>query len=165
MDGEMNPSKPFAERLAAGKEFEETASKFLTSLGWPIGLHFSAKGQWEMGESAAHVEIKNDNKFPETGNLFIETRERRDSSGLSQWRNAGIYDASDPWFFLIGNPSVLWLLSVRWLRLMHQTEKYRKITLETAEGFVIPVTVANHICIIKWEAWGVIHQPTQPPKT
>ena len=59
-------SVDFQRSLEVGKQFEEAASRFLTSQGFPIRLNFSKKGQWEFGESAAHVEIKNDLRCTET---------------------------------------------------------------------------------------------------
>ena len=152
MLGQRTPLN-FEARLKIGKEFEESVSTFLTSQGWPIKLYFSATGQWEWGESAAHVEIKFDRRLEETGNAFIETRERRDDTGLSQWRAAGIYDASEPWFYLIGNDYDIWLLSVRWLDLMKRSNKYQERTTATSEGFLIPRTLLDKTAIKHWNKW------------
>ena len=143
----------FSERLAMGKTFEEEASRFLTSQGFPIGLHFSAAGQWEWGESAAHCEIKFDRRWKETGNLFIETRERRNADGTSAWRPAGIYDAAAPWFYLIGDRNKLWLLSVALLIRMDFSAKYPRASLPTAEGFLLPVGVADQWAIRLFLDW------------
>lgn len=149
---------PFDKRLDIGKQFEVEASHFLTSVGFPIGLNFSAQGQWEFGESSAHCEIKKDQNFRRTGNLFIETRERRDDTGLSKWRDAGIYDASKPWFYLIGDKTIIWLLGVRSLKLQHKSGEHRFVSLPTSEGFLLPVPKANELCIKWWQNWGQTDQ-------
>ena len=143
----------FSQRLEIGKEFECIVSKFLIEQGFPLGLYLSANKQWEFGESASHTEIKFDRVCAKTGNLFIEVSERRDDSGNSKWRDAGIHDASSPWFYLIGDHHALWFLSVRWLQLMFLTGKYPVRETTTAKGFLVSTQVADKIAIRKWEDW------------
>jgi len=144
---------PFTQRLVLGKAFEESASHFLTAQGFPIKLNFSREGQWEFGESMAHVEIKYDGEITTYGNLFIETDERRNDDGTSSWRRAGIYDASDPWFLLQGNETSLWLLNVRELRRMDISGKYAHKETPTAKGFVFRKEWAEIIAIRTWSSW------------
>lgn len=155
----MGRSDPltFPERLKIGKAFEEAASYYLHSQGFPLRPLLTAKGQWEHGENLAHVEIKFDQKVEETGNLFIETRERRDSSGKSHWREAGIYDQHNPWFYLIGDSKKLWLLNVRELRRLFESlnPKCTSKQTATAEGFIIPKIFVDQIAIKTFENWHV----------
>lgn len=148
-----NCNLSFSDRLEIGKEFEDRASKFLTSLGFPIQVFFSAKGQWQFGESAAHVEIKKDTWFSKTGNVFIEKRERRYDS--QPWRDAGIYDPSQPWFFLIGDESKIWLLPVSWLVTLDRENLFptKQNISKTSEGMVVPVKLCDIIAIRYWENW------------
>jgi hypothetical protein len=136
--------KPFLERLSDGIEFEDFVVLILYQNGWPIIKFNSRKYQWTMGESVAHVEIKHDHKFNETGNLFIETEERRDA-GNSTWRPAGIYDASDPWFYVIGDKKTLFIFSVALLRLIKS--RYRFVLTDTAKGFLFPLEPAGKYAI------------------
>lgn len=149
----MKPALPFDERLAIGTAFEELASDFLISQGFPIGLHRSREQQWAAGESAAHCEIKKDQRWKDFGNLFIEIRERRHSGGTSAWRPSGIYDEHNPWFYLIGDHTKLWLMSVTFLIHQHRSDNYKFKKTETAEGFVLPVTVADKWAIKTFSHW------------
>lgn len=148
----------FEERLSLGKSFEEDVSRFLTGQGFPIGLHISAQLQWKFGESAAHCEIKFDQLWQKYGNLFIETRERRNSNGTSYWRMSGIHDESKPWFYLIGDRTKLWLLAVTFLIRCEFSNKYQSKKTETAEGFVIPVDVADKWAIRIFTEWFNAHR-------
>lgn len=149
----------FQTRLDDGLKFERVVSTFLESQGFPIGLYLSREDQWRFGESRAHLEIKHDKAHDtepsKSPNLFIEIEERRDTSGLSQWRPAGIYDASDPWFYLIGGTATIWLLNVRYLRLVHSVNKYPVVMnrTETAKGMLYPTRMADSTMIRKWIRW------------
>lgn len=46
-------------------------------LGIIVNQFASKKYQFEVGESVSGIEIKNDKKMSETGNLYIETAERK----------------------------------------------------------------------------------------
>lgn len=142
----------FNDRLRTGKTFEIHAVEVLKrELNWDIGLYLTKAEQWEHGESRGRVEIKFDRKVRATGNLFIEVKERRDESGISQWRQAGIYDASDPWFYAIGDEQTIWFWATSQLRLAHSTGRYRMVNTGTSEGFLMPLPDADKYAIRRIE--------------
>ncbi|SRR6266446_5989540 len=151
----------FHKSLREGKVFEAKVNRLLERENFPIGMYWTKSGQHEFGESRAHVEIKNDTRFKDTGNNAIETEERRTSA--SKWRPAGIYDKSNPWFYVIGDESKLWMLGVRQLQRMFVQKledgswKYKRFTnwTNTGKGFLLKVEVANWIAIKIWENWDV----------
>jgi hypothetical protein len=131
-------TKPFRERLSEGHEFEDFCIDVLWDHGIPLLLYRSKRWQWERGESRIGAEIKLDRLWKNTGNLFIECEERRSDDGTSNWRPAGIYDAGNPWLYVIGNEEMLWIHGTTWLRLLHTSERYEWRETPTAKGFLLP---------------------------
>lgn len=140
MSGE---TKPFNERLDEGHKYEDFVADTLWNYGIVLWVYRSKERQWESGESRMGAEIKLDNRWPETGRLFIECSERRDESGKSIWRPAGIYDKTNPWLYVIGNYTQLWVHGVTTLRLLHEQKRFSEKETPTATGFVIPIADAN----------------------
>jgi hypothetical protein len=138
---------PFSERLMDGKAFEDFVAVELYRVGWPMVIFKSRAYQWKLGENLASVEIKHDRLWPKWGRLFIETKERRNSDGLSEWRDAGIYDASDPWLYVIGNEASFWIFSTKLLKFLHKSGRYEQKITDTSEGFVIPLNDADKYSI------------------
>ena len=148
-------NQPYNIRLEGGKEFEVFAQEICREWGWNIGVYMDKEDQWEKGESESHTEIKLDTQWPDTGNLFIEIKERRAADGTSQWRAAGIYDASNPWLYLIGNYYRFWLFRCEDLRRLHRTGVYeRKPRIQspkdTSIGFVVPLADCERYCKRRW---------------
>lgn len=140
MSGE---TKPFVKRLMDGKSFEDFCNDVLWRNGIALGLYRSKERQWVAGESRLGAEVKYDGEAAKTGNLFIETEERRDVSGNSEWRPAGIYDQVESWLYVIGNYHCIWIFSTRFLQQLHKTERYRFHSGDTSKGFLLPVTDAE----------------------
>ncbi len=135
-------------RLPLGTSFEPHVVEVLKrELDWDIGLYTTAHDQHTKGESRGRVEIKFDRRLRDTGNLMIETRERRNSSGSSEWRDSGPYDAADPWFIAQGDEYTIWLFASSLLRLLHKQPRYQIVKTTTAEGFLLPLADADKYAI------------------
>ncbi len=131
----------FERDLHFGQEYEDFAQHLLWRHGYIIVLHRSARYQWKYGESIGGIEIKLDRNFRRTGNLYIETEERRTTDGRSQWRPAGIHDVPQPTLYAIGDFDTLHLLSVRWLCRVESFHTHHEGP--TMKGFLLPVTKAR----------------------
>jgi hypothetical protein len=142
---------PYEVRLSVGDAFAHQAIRWMTEQRFPMGYCWSYENQLVFGDTLARTEIKNDRRWMDTGNLFIEVRERPNDKAL--WLPAGIYHRTEPWFYLIGDETCLWFLPVRWLQRMHQTGKFQRKQTPTAEAFLLPVEMADKIALKVWKGW------------
>jgi len=148
----------FRADLKAGQEYEDFVAQQLWNRGLPVYVYRSRRWQWKAGESVNGIEIKLDRRFRETGNLFIETAERRTTDGTSQWRPSGIYDEHDPRILAIGDYRTIYLLGVRLVRYACSSSKrFTEMERGTVRGYLLPVAMAD-----TW-AIDVIEVPAPEP--
>ena len=154
---DVRTNEDFQIDLRAGQEYEDFVAEQLWHHRWPIYVYQSRKWQWKSGESVNGIEIKLDRKFRDTGNLFIETAERRTTTGASQWRPSGIYDEHEPRILAIGDYRTIYLLGVRWL--IHGLVNHLEIEKGTFRGYVLKLSHAES------SALDIIEVPTlEPPQ-
>ncbi len=127
----------FQRDLQAGNEYADFVQHVLWHRGYFFILHRSAKYQWSLGESIGGNEIKLDRRFRETGNLYIETAERRTTDGTSRWRPSGICDNPPPRIYTIGDERTIFILPVSWL--LHIRSRCEPHDGDTQRGFKLPV--------------------------
>lgn len=81
--GEMNYSEYYAERFQAGLEYQDFIADLLfKELFIPLSSYQSRKYQLK-GENKQGIEIKFDDKYKTTGNLFIEMEEKSDPGNVN----------------------------------------------------------------------------------
>jgi hypothetical protein len=134
--------------LGRGVVFEDHVCRELYRAGLPLQVYRSRDGQKLWGESTLGLEVKLDENFRETGNLFIETEERPTTA--QGWKPAGIYSVPPPWLYGIGDFFTLYLLATSFLRIAHERSKqFRRVEnkTQTGRGFLLPVDTAT-----KWAA-------------
>lgn len=124
--------------LREGLKFQDHAMRlFYEQKGIPLMFFSSVANQVHVGENLNGVEIKYDRRFRQTGNLYIETRER--SSPTSQWHEAGITKQDNSWAFAIGDYDLIYVFAVKQLRWLWNMNKYHRVKTDTSEGFLLPV--------------------------
>jgi len=133
--------------LGRGVLFEDHVCRVLYLAGLPFQVFRSRDGQQLWGESTLGLEVKLDENFRETGNLFVETEERPGRS--YEWKPAGIYSECRPWLYAIGDFFTLFLFATSTLRNMHKRRCFREVgnRSDTGRGFLLPVDTAQ-----KWAA-------------
>ena len=142
----VRTNEDFQIDLKAGHEYEDFVAEQLWNHRWPIYVYRSRKWQWKSGESVNGIEIKLDRKFRKSGNLFIETAERRTTDGTSRWRPSGIYCEHNPRILAIGDYQTIYLLGVRWLR--HGCEAaLKEIERNTFKGYILKLAYAENSAI------------------
>ena len=106
-------------------------------LGLAIVQYSSKAYQQSVGESRTGVEIKHDEKFSETGNLWIEIEEKA-SQRPGPYVQSGIYRVDNCWLYVIGNYDIIFFFSKRWLQQLHKSDRYRTIenNTKTLRGFL-----------------------------
>ena len=100
--------------------------------------------QFNIGENYFGMEIKNDQSYAMTGNLYIEYKEKSISTN-ENWVESGIFRGDNSWLYLIGNNKVFYIFSIKDLRKAfksvdkNQQYKHKRIQCNrgTSWGFLL----------------------------
>ena len=139
-----NDDDYYKKMLKKGLEYQDFVMEFLYHQGLPLITYSSEKYQIEKGENKLGVEIKFDDKFKETGNLFIEVEERRNEN--KKYVNSGIFRDDNTWLYVIGNYE--WAFIFFKIQLQGLKNKYKIIEIgkKTSKGFLIPKEDIKKYC-------------------
>lgn len=108
------------------------------------------KEQINKGENRQGIEIKNDQRFQETGNLFISVE--RDY-GYTKYES-GIYK-NQSWLYVIGNEYEFYIFATKHLKQYYEHNKpqlfdgFKSIKNGIDKGFLLSKKQAERICIEK----------------
>lgn len=136
----------YRKQLEEANKFEDFVTLKLYQVGVVIGLHKSMAYQ-RQGESRAGFEIKYDQKYQGTGNLFIETGERATATEGEPLKPSGIHANDNSWIYVIGDYHKLWVFGCKTLG--HLQPKYKSAETKadngvvTGKGFLMPVKDAD----------------------
>lgn len=109
------------------------------------------KEQINKGENRQGIEIKNDQRFQETGNLFISVE--RDY-GYTKYES-GIYK-NQSWLYVIGNENEFYIFATKHLKQYYEHNKpqlfdgFKSIKNGIDKGFLLSKKQADRICIEKF---------------
>lgn len=151
MDGEMkfNMTQNYKEMLQKGLEYQDFVTDVLINeLGIALSSYGSTKYQYTKGENKQGFEIKFDDKYKTTNNLYIETKEKSNKLNL-YFVESGIFRNDNTWLFVIGNYEEIFIFSKKHLKLMFESKKFRSVETETSKGFLIDKKNAENYCIKK----------------
>ncbi|MFV8362987.1 hypothetical protein ACNQGO_06305 [Flavobacterium sp. ZT3P35] len=115
-----------------------------------IGQYLTPEGQYDLGENALGIEIKNDTLIAKYGNVYIEYQEKSKSSN-SVFINSGILKNDNSIYFLIGTIDAFYIFKKKRLLEIFFEEiennkkgifskrgiKFKEIA--TSKGFAYPV--------------------------
>jgi hypothetical protein len=127
----------YKKQLERGLVFQDFVYELLARHGIMTVAYGSKLFQHKLGENKAGIEIKFDDKFATTGNLWIETAEKS-SPERAEYVPSGIQrDCAE---YVIGNYDLLYQFSTRLLRRMWKSGRYpqRENMLKTSLGFLLP---------------------------
>ncbi len=137
--------KYYAAKLEGAKLYQD----FVVDAAWDLlGLavvqYSSQAYQNAIGESRTGVEIKHDEKFAETGNLWIEISEKANPQN-GRYVDSGIYRTDNTWLYCIGDYDTIFLFSKTLLRSLHRSGKWsvRENKTKTSNGFLLTATQAE----------------------
>jgi hypothetical protein len=108
------------------------------------------KEQINKGENRQGIEIKNDQRFQETGNLFISVE--RDY-GYTKYES-GVYK-NQSWLYVIGNENEFYIFATKHLKQYYEHNKpqlfdgFKSIKNGIEKGFLLSKKQAERICIEK----------------
>lgn len=141
-----------------GKELEDTLifqdyiTDLLHQIGWNLNCYSSRKYNIEKGESLSRIEIKQDKKAKETGNLYLETHERQSNKG--QYVKSGILREDNTIFIIIGDYEHLYMFSKKQLVKLVFSGQFKRIQTETSIGYLLPIEYIDQhksLVLAEWE--------------
>lgn len=153
MAGETNynMTEQYAQCLEKGLQYQDFVTDVLISeLGISLSTYNSKKYQYTKGENKQGFEIKFDDKYKTTGNIYIEIAEKSNANN-KEYVKSGIYRNDNTWLYLIGDYKNIFVFSKKHLQLMHEMNKYRKVQTATSKGFLIPQKECFKYCVNKIE--------------
>ena len=105
--------------LEKGLQFQDFITDILIKeLGISLSTYSSQKYQNLKGENKQGFEIKFDDKYKDTGNVYIEVAEK--SNPLNEnFISSGIYRNDNTWLYLIGDYKEIFIFSKKHLKLMY----------------------------------------------
>lgn len=144
-----NMTENYAKCLEKGLLFQDfIMNLFMKELGIPISNFSSKKYQYKVGENIQGIEIKFDDRYKDTNNIYIETKEKSNPNNL-KFVISGIYRDDNSWLYVIGNYNEVFVFGKSHLVLMHKSHKYREIKTSTSVGFLLPKKEAEKYCLKK----------------
>lgn len=144
------------EMLGISAEFQDFIMERMHVIGTILQPYTSVRGQLK-GENLLGLEIKNDRRYAETGNLCIEVAEKaRPRDG--DYVKSGIFRSDNTWLYGIGNQQTFFIFAKSTLRNTHASLRKNGIAgrnglfrwngffeyaNETSKGFCIPPAMAG----------------------
>lgn len=153
-------------------KYQDFITQQLFKIGISVNAYQSVNYQMEYGESASGIEIKNDRKMAESGNVYIEFRQT--SIRGSDLQDSGIKQHDTSWLYVIGNYEEFYIFAKNQLQSLLQKVRKAPLAWEqkygisiryhkddngviTSYGMVIPKTYIenNNLMIRKVEVNGI----------
>jgi hypothetical protein len=138
----------YKEKLEQGLYYQDFVTDQFYKIGIPLLSYSSKEYQNMIGENKAGIEIKNDTKFPETGNLYIEVAEKSNPENRN-YIDSGILRKDNTWLYVIGNMGKIFIFSKKQLVMFYQKKLFREVQTPTSKGFLIPVAKAEDTYAIR----------------
>lgn len=127
-------------KLESGHLYQDFVVDVLfRTIGLVVVQYASRAYQIAVGESRTGIEIKHDEKFATTGNLWIEIAEKaRPREG--DYVPAGIERSDNTWLYVIGDYNTIFAIPKAFLRRLAATGRYpiRENGTFTSRGFLLP---------------------------
>jgi len=127
-------------QIESGKAYQDLVVDQLSlHLGLHVQVYSSRHYQREVGESRQGIEIKHDQKYCRTGNLWIELAEKaRPRPG--DYYPSGIRRSDNSWLYAIGDYDTIFVFSKQILHILAAPGRYRHIEniTRTSMGYLLP---------------------------
>lgn len=133
----MKLTEYYQDMLEKGLEFQDfVMTKLIEKLGINLTQYSSKKYQYTMGENKQGIEIKFDDRYETTGNVYIEIAEKSNGNN-ERFIDSGIYRKDNTWLYIIGNYKILYIFSKKYLVYLHKKNIFRQVEIPTSKGFLI----------------------------
>lgn len=139
----------YSENLKKSLEFQDFATAvMLKEYGLAIVGFSTQKYQFAFGENMTGIEIKNDRKFNDTGNLYIEIAEKTKAEN-PEYYASGIYRNDNSWLYLIGDMTSFWVFGKRFLQKLYEAGLYEFKQTPSSQGYLLPIADAEKYYLLK----------------
>ncbi len=154
---DRNKTDYFKEKLQDAFIFENYIAKWISeNYNLDLGQYLTPEGQYDIGENALGIEIKNDTLIKKYGNIYIEYQEKSQTTN-ENYVNSGILKADNCKYWLTGTPDQFFIFrKARLLEIFNEEmalnqKKQRSMRgiifkqIDTSKGYVYPVknAIAN----------------------
>ncbi len=140
----------YNKKLQQGLEFQDVMTRALYQRGIVVVGYSSKRFQNSHGENMLGAEIKRDDNFRKTGNLYIETAEKAHPRN-ENYVKSGIMREDNSWLFIIGDERTAYIFSTKYLRMLSRTRGWREVKTPTSIGMLMPLSDAEKYSIRKIE--------------
>lgn len=125
----------YDDKLKDGKKYEKFVVEYFKKEGIKITLTKTFEDQINIGESFEGYEIKFDDKYNKTGNLWIETQERSDVK--KEYVNSGTLRDDNTIFYIIGNYDTIFVFKKDKLKQLSYEKKILENNMKTSKGYLL----------------------------
>lgn len=128
----------YKKQLAAGKEYEKfIKEKLLEKRGIRLDIIDDVEGQYNIGETKQGYEIKLDKKYKETGNLYIEYKEKSNAKNTT-FVPSGIFRQDNTHTWIIGDYNNAFMFKKDELvDIYNKKIAYRYVQINTSKGILL----------------------------
>lgn len=129
-----------ANKIESGLLYQDfVVDCLLQIVGLAVVQYSSRFYQTQVGESRTGVEIKHDELYAKTGNLWIECAEKA-VPRAGDYAQSGINRADNSWLYVIGNYDIIFAFQKRLLQAIATSKKYHHLEnkTKTSVGFLLP---------------------------
>jgi len=132
-----------ANKIESGLLYQDfIVDLMLQVLRFPVTIYSSRLYQTTVGEGPAGVEIKHDEKYATTGNLWIEVAEKaRPREGA--YVPAGICRDDNSWLYIIGDYDTVFVFTKVLLQAFAARYEIRENKTRTSQGYLLPDDIAR----------------------
>ncbi len=133
--------KTFSECLDIGQTFQDYIQEALYKRGIIAQFWCSKKYQIERGEGLSGIEVKCDDGYKKTGNLFIEFARYKNG----EWIPTDLF-REGIWLYIIGDREKCWCMLTSQLQKMVDRYPHREVSYDfKVKGFLLPITMADKL--------------------
>lgn len=127
----------YKEKLQQGLEYQDFITSILAKeLAIPLSTFNSKQYQYNCGENMQGVEIKFDDMYKKTGNLYIEIAEKTNANNIS-FVSSGIFRNDNTWLYVIGDYSTIYIFGKNILQRVYNANIHKRVEIATSKGFLI----------------------------
>ncbi len=130
----------YKDRLKQGLKYQDfIMNLFADELGIIISIYTSREYQL-VGESMQGIEIKHDDQYAKTDNLYIEYAEKSNKDNR-EYIGSSILRKDNTWLWVIGNYKRVFIFAKKLLKRLYvgrDALKYQIVETETSRGYLLP---------------------------
>lgn len=137
----------YNDKLKEGEKYQQfIKEQLIKQIYLNIDYYYTKNEQYNIGESKQGFEIKFDNRFKETGNLYIEVSEKTNEKN-ENYIKSGIMRNDNTWLYMIGNYEKLFIFSKKHLQSLYNDRRCNNVEIKTSRGFLLDQKMAEEYAV------------------